>query len=800
MLSLKKIIFKSNLIISSLLLNEFCFNFVISMKYIIRLLMVFVFFSARSQVDYSANWRDFFSYNQVVDFTKNLDVVYAITENSLFTYNISTDVIQRFSTVNGLSGGSTSAVSFHANLEKVLVGYEDGVLEIIEKDGAVRKVVDITLSDVSAEKKINSIFISENLIYLALEFGIVVYDLEKYEFFDTYFIGQNSSNINVKDIIIFDGKIYAASVDGVYIADLASNLNDSSNWGIQNSGEYLNLEIYNNLVHVTQGKNVYSIDSNTVFDLKTSVDANIIDVSSDEDVFVAITATKAFFYDDTFGLTVNTNQSSFSLTSVDISEGSLFLGTNEKGILKSDVLLPNEFDEIYIDGPESNSFFSITVEGNDIWCVYGGLQPWYGPLGNKRGVSHFNGEAWTEIPYGSPTGVDNAKDLIHVTVDPINSQKVYVSSYAQKNGALDSTDGGGILVIEDDEFSDFWNAANSGLTNIGSDGGYVSTRIYGSSFDSFGNFWAINSFTEDGSGALKKRSIGGEWSDHSLSKFVYNFNVLKIDTYNNIFVGSLSDGMHVFNEELNKSIALTEGENGLPSDKVKSIAVGIDENIWIGTETGLVLFSDVENMFSNNIINPEPVIIDGIDGASRLLDGLSINDIKVDGAGNVWFATASGGVLQTNSTGKITLNGFNKDNSPLPSNNVLSIGIDYSSGEVYFGTTNGIVSYKTGVATFGDVLKEVYAYPNPVLKNHNQVSITGKSAELPEGTNIKILDVAGNLVFESNAIETQSSFGGKFVWDKRNLAGTKVASGVYIVLLFSAEGQQTSSTKIAIIN
>jgi hypothetical protein len=62
------------------------------------------------------------------------------------------------------------------------------------------------------------------------------------------------------------------------------------------------------------------------------------------------------------------------------------------------------------------------------------------------------------------------------------------------------------------------------------------------------------------------------------------------------------------------------------------------------------------------------------------------------------------------------------------------------------------------------------------------------------------LDVAGNLVFEANTLEGQSSFGGKVVWNKKNLSGNKVASGVYIVLLFNTEGAQTSTTKIAIVN
>ena len=41
--------------------------------------------------------------------------------------------------------------------------------------------------------------------------------------------------------------------------------------------------------------------------------------------------------------------------------------------------------------------------------------------------------------------------------------------------------------------------------------------------------------------------------------------------------------------------------------------------------------------------------------------------------------------------------------------------------------------------------------------------------------------------------------GGKVIWDKTNLRGRKVASGVYIVLLTSPDKSETASTKIAIV-
>ena len=124
-----------------------------------------------------------------------------------------------------------------------------------------------------------------------------------------------------------------------------------------------------------------------------------------------------------------------------------------------------------------------------------------------------------------------------------------------------------------------------------------------------------------------------------------------------------------------------------------------------------------------------------------------------------------------------------------------------NTGKVYFATDKGMVAYNSNVAPFGDEIGEVYAYPNPALKNHNQVTITGRNGTtLPKGTNVKILDVAGNLVYESNVIEGQELQGGKVVWDKTNLAGNTVASGIYVVLLANEDGSQSSTTKIAIVN
>ena len=111
------------------------------------------------------------------------------------------------------------------------------------------------------------------------------------------------------------------------------------------------------------------------------------------------------------------------------------------------------------------------------------------------------------------------------------------------------------------------------------------------------------------------------------------------------------------------------------------------------------------------------------------------------------------------------------------------------------------MAFNNNIAPYGESLTSVYAFPNPVKKEHNTVTIDGRNgSHLPRGTNVKILDTSGKLVFETNVQENQEAFGGKVVWNKRNLAGHPVSSGIYLVLLTLPDTSESAITKIAIIN
>lgn len=764
------------------------------LKKVMRFFLMLISATILGQTDYSAAWEDLYSYNNVKKVTFGEGKLYAMAENSVFVYDQNSEELTKLSSINGLSGENTSAIHYSIANSILVVGYENGFIDIVDPSGTVDRIVAIALSEVSNEKKINNIYEYNNLLYLSMPFGIVTYDILKKEFRDTFFIGANSSAVVINDIIIANDKIYAASEQGIYRGSLDQNLNDFNNWSLHFSGNFDNFNTFQGDLLCSRGSVVYEISDDLKLVQKIKMSSKIVDLNSEATNLIVGTSTHAKVFDANYIESTSFSETNFQ--AVLINGIHIYLGTSSRGVLKSLLSNPTNMTEIHPGGPLTNSIFSISVKEKHVWMVYGGYNRSYGPLGMRKDISHYNGSEWVHIPYES----FNAKDLVNVTFDPDNIEKVYVSSWAQTN-VFPGNETGGVLVLENNEYLDFWNNFNSELeealpelTNS------VTVRVDGTAFDSEGNFWAANSLAPGT--VLKKRTPDGVWSNHDMgvSGLSVDMNKMTIDHQDNIWIGTRNLGLFGYSSKTNQSVILT-GEHGIPDNNVRAVATDGRNNIWIGTSQGLVVLRDGNSVFSNNFEGAAPVIIVDDGSNQKLLGTSEVNTILVDGADNKWFGTTNGGVIHTNHSGDVTLARFTTENSPLPSNNVLRIQIDESTGKLYFLTSKGMVSFQSGIAPYGEELTEVYAFPNPVLRKHNEVTIIGKDgATLPYDTNVKILDVAGNLVYETNTLEGQSSLGGKVVWNKKNLSGKKVASGIYIVLLFNAEGEQTSTTKIAVVN
>ncbi|MDG1954917.1 MAG: two-component regulator propeller domain-containing protein [Polaribacter sp.] len=772
-------------------------------KNVLFFLLLIPFFSF-SQTDYSNRWEDFYSYNNVKDFITINDKIYALTDNAVFIYDTNSEEIQKLSSINGLSGETTSAIHYNITNERLIIGYETGLIEVLNKDGSIKISADIVNFNQSGEKRINQITEFNNLLYISTPFAVVVYDVDKLEFGDTYFIGANSTSVKINQTLITGNQIYAATENGIYVASLANpNLIDFNNWQLTFAGNYTNITRFNAKIYASRGNDLVNINVTNLTVVKTFPNAIKKLKTSGQNLTVTSQLAAAVLNTNLTQVyqispTVNYN---FTLNNASTFGNELFLATNEFGILQVPVSGNQNFTEIHPKGPLSNSVFSMDALNKNIWFVYGGYNSAYVPTGNLKGFSHYNGSEWKNTTFTNAVPV---LDLVNVTIDPDHENRAFLSSYSDTNSG-NVLSGGGLLEVVDDQILNFYNSRNSLLEDFfPNDPNRITTRINGTTFDNQGNLWVTDVLA---SNKLKKLTPSGSWQAFDLRSIQTNkaeeLNTIKVDKANSLWIGTRRNGAYVFNERGSRKRALTTEptKGSLPNANVRTIAVDKNNRIWLGTQSGLAVFYNANGLFEANIYDVEPIIIldDGI--PKKLLGNQTVNSIVVDGADNKWFGTDNGGVLYTNPNGQNTIASFNKDNSPLPSNKILNISVDITNGKVYFATDKGVVAYKSNVASFGETLEAVYAYPNPALKKHQTVTIDGKNGNhLPKGTNVKILDVAGNLVYETNVVEGQEIQGGKVVWNKTNLAGKKVASGIYIVLLSNDDATETSTTKIAIIN
>lgn len=183
---------------------------------------------------------------------------------------------------------------------------------------------------------------------------------------------------------------------------------------------------------------------------------------------------------------------------------------------------------------------------------------------------------------------------------------------------------------------------------------------------------------------------------------------------------------------------------------------------------------------------------DGTNLADYLLNNVFITSICIDGAGRKWFGTSGNGVYLISADNMEQIYHFTTNNSALLSNEIESVAVNDATGEVFFGTGNGLCSYMSDATQPAEEMTKetVYAYPNPVEPGYNGlITIVGLTLD----ADIKIVGPAGTLV------KSGRSNGGTFVWDGTDRNGKPVASGIYMVQTATSYGKKGTVCKIGIV-
>ena len=752
-------------------------------------------------------WRSHNAFTQVSEVVVMGDKAYALSSNALFSVHKESKEIEYYNILNGLSGSNIEHIAYNYQLERMLITYQDGQLDVMDKNGEIYNIPDLFLKQMNMSKQVNDICMHENKAYLAMSFGILVVDMHKTEISDTYYIGNDASEVYVTQIAIKGDTIFASTNNQLYHANLFDNLVDYAYWKIHPlpaQKTVQRMRAFQNRLYMIANQQdtlIHYLENNEWKSIQTEYPMRLLCLTPNNLYMFPYSATGLWKINH--DLSVQTCFWYGYNYSVQEDNGTYWLATYNDGLVKYD----GTAETFKPEGPISNYSYRLRFFGDKLYMLPGGR--WSDEYKRSGEIMIYQNGWWQNISNSDLVKKTNHAiyDIMNVAQDPKDESHYFLTTY-----------GTGLLEMRDANFVNLYLPKNSTLFSAAPNAPDTYTRTDGAMYDDQGNVWVLN--TGGGTGNIHIISPNGKWHSFDLYAngervilhtpgeiLVDNRNVqwkwIPILRHNTGLVLLQDNGTptnHSDDHVTYRKYWIDQYSNHIYPDNIYAIAQDKSNSLWIGTSSGILTIPYYTDFTTSN--QCKRVTIPRNDGTSLvdyLLEKEQINAIAVDGANRLWVGTAGSGVFLLKPIGDIsdlsytveTVAHFTTENSILPSNDILSIAIQESSGEVFIGTGNGLVSYMSDATKTENNFDNIYAYPNPVHPTYQgHITIRG----LMSNTEVRIVDASGNMV---KLIE---GTGGSAVWDGTNIHGQRVASGVYTAICNTKSGNGHGTVKILIIN
>ena len=750
------------------------------------------------------NWRIHTSYvgNAVKSVIESHKWVYYQSGAHLFRLDKATSENESLSKVNELSDMGIANVYYNTDKDYVVVVYKNSNIDVIKSNGAVVNMPEIKDALLSSSRAINDVTFAPGLMYLATDFGYVVIDDSKMIVKESHQYGEalrSVAQVGETLLVSTADAFYYGEADKYY--EHLSSFNTETFkqncrfWPIDDNTFYC---IADTTFHVTMAFD----DDHATFDAQNVVNATASDIQRTKDGYLINVPSKGKCYKaNNDGLEPEEVSESGELCSAHPDgDGKLWLA-GENG------LHMQELDKYYV--PNAMSFAS------PFWMTYNQTQ-------DKLYVS--TTAANGVLDTASPTEVNTYDGVKWADVTP---EDIPLKGNTQDgsfwleflpdapNTYLMGTWFFGLLKVVDDEIVMTYDLSNSPMAKKW-------TIHPVTSIDRYGNVWVVQPHENEAHPVMElpaakvksNETTATDWvlpvidgtfqpdaqASTYRSRFIstrnsnYDIKLFTDGSFESPIVMWNSNGEYSTHPQQVKYNRLTD-QDGLAVSWTHIICLTEDLNgmVWMGTSEGICMFNPAQ-AFSGSaftVIRPKVPRNDGTGLADRLMDGIQVNDVAVDGANRKWIATQSSGLFLVSSDGSQIIKRFNTTNSPLASNTVYKVCCNPNSNSVYVTTSDGLYEYFSDSSPAEPNYDEIYAYPNPVRPDYaGDVTIKG----LMDNSLVKIADASGNVLAQ------MKSTGGMVTWDCCDQYGNPVKSGVYMVLCSQANGSgQAVVTKIAVI-
>ena len=730
--------------------------------------------------------------------------VYYLSGGNLFALDKETEENEALNRLNSLSDMGIKAIYYNSDEDYLVVVYSNSNLDVIRKNGSVVNLPEIKDAVLTTSKAVNDVTFAPGLMYVATDFGYVVIDDSKMVVKESHLFGTRMSSV--------------AQVGTTLIASTA----DAMYWG-ETGKHYEHLSAMHRVNMDKSNCRLWPIDGSRFICESGWTSVITITVNHDVEMESGESGDRSFAarYIIEAPVTVAQHAPGGWLLNVPY-EGKCYKAdmdvdnlqvVSDNGEICSQH--PNGSDILWAAGDKglhqqhSGNYYlpNALTYATPYWMTYNTTQDLLYvastaangivSTASPTAVNTYDGVTWTDVtPDGAP--IDGSFWLEFVPGEP--------------NTYLLGTWREGLLKVVDGEIAMAYNTENSPMAKKWSM--HPITSI-----DRNGNLWVVQSYENPEHPVMVLPAAKVKQSQVTASDWItpeiegtntgHTMRGLLLSTRNsNYDIKLFTDGdfkmplvMWNSNGEISSrpprvSFDKFNDQDGMAFSWTNITCLTEDLNgmVWMGNSEGVCYFNPAQAFAGGSdftVMRPKVPRNDGTGMADRLMDGIQVNSVAVDGANRKWIATQSSGLFLVSPNGDEIIKKFNTTNSPLASNTVYTVCCNPNSNSVYVTTPAGLYEYFSDSSPAEPTYDNVFAYPNPVRPEYGgSVTIKG----LMDNSLVKITDASGNVLAQLK------STGGMVTWDCCDQYGNAVKSGVYLVLCSQASGSgKAAVTKIAVI-
>lgn len=743
-------------------------------------------------------WRAHVSFNPVICVTEaNESVVAATTNGILFLDKKGTQLITK-TKAEGLSGIGISAIAYSDKSDYLLIGYKSGNLDLLQ-NGQIINFPDLTQKPGLPDKTIHRIVCEGSFAYLCCAFGIVKLNLNKIEVAETWYLGAANELKDAWDLTSINDKWVVASNKGIYKADKQnSNLQDYRNWKLdlsvpQPDANFTSFAQMEGLLitHDLSNDRILAWDGTIWQDRHPEIN-NIRCIRSASTGMIVLTTNEIWLIGKAGTSMINSYSTVGGADpisprdAITDRQGTLWIGDEQYGLTRKSS--PTTYAHFLPNAPISDRLTALKANGADVFAANVTTTS---TGRSATAYSIYQDGIWQNFTAADDPGLRSIQPVTSFAFNKMLPDEYWAS-----------TAGSGLLHFRKNRVLTTYNEQNSAMGAI--NGLCVVNSV---TTDSQNNLWYTN---PTGKVRLGSRSVNGIFvplpypgmgfsnaptGELLVSGSATHWAVLPDE---GLFAFRIKGNMdNITDDQFRKVPVQSLFSNGNSSlitrfSDISAIAEDKYNQIWIGTGTGAVVYTNPDKVFEpGEFYGTQPSLNDGEGIFKPILEKEKITAIAIDGGNRKWFGTATSGVFLFNEQGDHLLAHFNSSNSPLLADQIIAIAISSLSGEVFIATSVGLIAYRSTATEGKSNYSEAYVWPNPVRESFDGAITIDR---LTEGSDVRITDITGNLIFKT------TSLGGRTVWNGRNANGVRVSTGVYLIFCSSPQQRTSKILKLLVIH